>query len=44
MKSLIGLAAITGVVVFAYVRSLGGKADRKILTERNKENSQLVNL
>jgi hypothetical protein len=43
MKSLIGLAAITGVVVFAYVRSLGVKVDRtKVLTEGNKPNTQLV--
>jgi hypothetical protein len=43
MKKLIGLAAITGVAVFAYVRSLSTKVDRsKSLTEGSKENTQLV--
>lgn len=39
MKKLIGLAAITGVVVFAYVRSLGTNAGSKLLPESDKKDA-----
>jgi hypothetical protein len=42
MKKIIGLGVITGVVVFAYMKALSGKVNRRLLTEGRKEPAQLL--
>jgi hypothetical protein len=36
-KNIIGLGVITGVVVFAFMRSIGNKMNRKSIGTRNAE-------
>ena len=37
MKKIIGIGVVTGVVVFAFFRSLSGKLDRRSLEEGKTE-------
>ncbi|WP_262711815.1 hypothetical protein [Dyadobacter frigoris] len=41
MKKIIGLGVVTGIVVFAFLRSLSGKVNRR-LYDGKKENTQLT--
>ncbi|MFC6191474.1 hypothetical protein ACFP1I_07680 [Dyadobacter subterraneus] len=36
-KKIIGLGVITGVVVFAFLRSFSGKVDRKLIDSKKPE-------
>ena len=40
-KKIIGLGVVTGVVVFAYLRSLSGKVNNRLLDQK-KVDAQLV--
>lgn len=41
LKKIIGIGAVTGVVVYAYLRSLSGKVGHR-LPEPKNENPQLI--
>jgi len=41
MKKIIGLGAVTGVVVFVFLRSFGRKLDRRMLAHKQAD-AQLV--